>query len=272
MRRLMHSQVVLLAVRRSLSTPSGAEALPITSSLLGREDCTQQLGCLYRLDFFNYGRRYLLCAETPVIACSSAVRAAAKVCGSASSGRPVPYGGWGAYSRSSSTTRPMLLPAHRPAIAMPKSMPAVTPPPVSDCGRRRHVRCWARRQIERAFPVHPSAPPHGSLATGRRPRAAASPCTHCTPSGPAIRDRLERRLRRNRLADPMSASHRHRQRERPDPVPTENSVLAAFNDVAAEWRSCRHDVEGGRYKRLRAPATNTRCDHSLTVPELSQNP
>jgi hypothetical protein len=39
------------------------------------------------------------------------------------------------------------------------------------------------------------------------------------------------------------------------PVPTENSVLAASTDVAAEWRSCRHDVEGGRYKRLRAPAT-----------------
>ena len=39
-------------------------------------------------------------------------------------------------------------------------------------------------------------------------------------------------------------------------LPSENSVLAAFIDVAAEWRSCGHDVEGGRYKRLRAPATN----------------
>jgi len=25
-------------------------------------------------------------------------------------------------------------------------------------------------------------------------------------------------------------------------VPTESSVLAAFIEVAAEWRSCRHDV------------------------------
>jgi hypothetical protein len=26
-------------------------------------------------------------------------------------------------------------------------------------------------------------------------------------------------------------------------------------DVRAEWRSCRHDVQSGRYRRLRAPAT-----------------
>jgi hypothetical protein len=152
-------------------------------------------------------RHYLLCAEMPVIACCIAVRAAARLCGSASSGRPVPYGGCGAYSIISSMTRPMLSPAQCPATAIPKSTPAVTSPPVSQL-RSTQTRSllgsapnWLR--ASRA----PSAPQHGSLATVQRPLAAASLCRHCTPSGRGIRDQLERRLWRNRSASAFANTY-----------------------------------------------------------------
>ena len=51
-------------------------------------------------------------------------------------------------------------------------------------------------------------------------------------------------------------------------VSTENSVLAAFIDVAAEWRSCRYAVQRGRYKRLRAPATTLDKHEILNEREL----
>ena len=64
-----------------------------------------------------------------------------------------------------------------------------------------------------------------------------------------------------------------RYRARGITVPTENSVLAASIGVVAEWRSCRHDVEGGRYKRLRPSATSPHTQDSspAAVAELPQN-
>jgi len=136
----------------------------------------------------------LLYADIPVIACCSAARPAARVCASARSGRPVPYGGCGAYSIISSMTRPMLSPAQCPATAIPKSTPAVMPPPVS------RLRSTQTRSLLgsapnwfRASRAHPSAPQHGSLAAVQRPLAAGSLCRHCTPSGRATRDQRERR-------------------------------------------------------------------------------
>ena len=101
-----------------------------------------------------------LYADTPVIACCIAVRAAARVCPSARSGRPDPYGGCGAYSMISSMTRPMLSPAQCPATVMPKSIPAVMPPPVSRL-RSTQTRSVAGLSAE-LVQGFPSTPMHRS--------------------------------------------------------------------------------------------------------------
>ncbi len=62
-------------------------------------------------------------------------------------------------------------------------------------------------------------PVHRSTVASQQasgPSVAGNLCKHCTPSGRVIRDQPERRLRRNRPAGPMWASHRRRQRGRLD--------------------------------------------------------